>query len=362
MARLLTITSLLASCLPARAAQEQPLVKDALLFYASYDRSADADFARGDGRAAKVEGHGFVEGKAGRGLRFAKGAARVCAYKARGNIRPDQGTIAFLVRPNWSGEEFTHRHFLFYPGATNGSAGANRPDTLTVFTMKYRRPEQEIWLWVDDHGGGNNTVRGCIAHWRKGEWHHVAVTWDAQWLHIYLDGELKGRHRVAGRIAEPGDRFWVGSSRNGAFGADSVLDEFCIYGRPLSLAEIGLLTGRPELVAPRIHAMTPTQNLFFRGERRLAFRCELTGRIDPQRHRLHATLTRDDESKPIASAAFPAASGRHRLAVESWKAGSHTLRVVLADEKGKALDKRTAVLRVIDGPFDRRASRPVETR
>jgi len=346
--------ALLAACAaPLAAAEERVYFKPDLLFYASYDRSLDADLARGDRQPLKSKGEEFVEGRFGKALRFAAKAKPFCEYRAKGNVRHDRGTVAFHFKPEWSGAEFIHRFFFFHPGAKNPHGGANSPDSMGVLTMRYRKPDQEIWLWYDDHGGGNNIVRGNIAAWRQGEWHHVAVTWDPEWLRIYFDGVLSGQSRVKGRITDPGATFFVGSSRNGHAPSCGTLDEFCIYGRALSLAEIGILTGKPELRVPRIHTMAATQRLFFRGERRVAFRCVLTGLIDPQKHRLRATLLRKGTAQPVAEATLPAATGQHALAAPRWAEGAYTLRVVLADGQGKKLDERAEPLRVIDGPFDR---------
>lgn len=335
--------------------EDRAYFRDDLLFYASYDRSPDADFARGDGRAINPKGEGLVEGRFGQALRFErKRGVRVCEYAARKNVRPDEGAIAFYFKPDWSGQDCKIRYFFLHPGPKNRGGGANAPDSIGVQTMRYRKPEQELWLWYDDHGGGNNIVRGSIHRWAKREWRHVAVTWDSSWLHLYLDGELKGRHRVKGQVSEPGDRFFVGASRNGALSSEGVLDELYIYGRALSLAEIGLLTGKPKFVVPRIHSLTPLQSLFFQSETRVPFRCELTGRIDPDVHRLRCALSRQAARDPVASAALPpAATGRYALDLpRPLSEGSYTLQLALVDKRGKVLDQKKAPLRVLTGPFD----------
>lgn len=345
---------LIVTCLTLCAGAERTYFRDDLLFYASFDQSLDADFARGAKRVVAYKGEGVVEGKYGRALHFVpEDGVRFCEYEADGNIRPDAGTIAFYFKPDWPGDEYKIRYLFFCPGPKNKGGGANFPDSIGIQTMRYRKPEQEIWLWYDDHGGGNNIVRGKIHTWRKGRWYHVAVTWDSEWLHVYIDGVLRGRFKLRGKISEPGSRFYVGSSRNGGMSSEGVLDEFYIYGRALSLAEIGLLTGKPEFIWPRIHSLTLLQSLFFRSERRVPFRCELTGRIDREKHRLRALVLRDGVGKPMASAEFPGGTGRHAMELPRvLPEGRYRFRVALIDRQGEELDAKSAPLHIVAGPFD----------
>ena len=347
--------------LGAPPARERLLFKDSLLFYASYDRTADADFARGAGRAVRTGRDAKSKavrapGKIGKALLFRnKGGTRFCEYKAAGNVLAKQGTMAFFFRPNWSGADKADRmaSFFFRPGARSRSAGANFPDCMGVFARRYRKPYVELWVWCDDHGGGNNIARGSIADWRRGEWRHVAVTWDPNRLQIYIDGELRGRRRQRGLITEPDDRFFVGASRNGAFCSDGVLDEFYIYARALSAAEIGLLTGYPRLTKPRILSMRPQQTLYFRSDKAIRFQCELAGKIDPERHRIRAELIAGQEKAPVAASAFRWRSGTYAIPVDRLPERAYRLRIALADEKGSTLDRKLSEVHVVRGPFDR---------
>ena len=329
-------------------------VRQGLLFYASFERSADADSARGRARVVRSEGVTKAKGKHGSALRFArKGGTRFCEYSAARNVRPDRGTIAFHFKPDWSGDQATHRYFFFRPGTGSRGAGANSPDSMGLHTMARKKPPQQIWLWYDDHGGGNNIVRAPIGDWRKGEWHHVAATWDTERLRIYVDGVLKGERGLRGQITDPATTFFVGSSRNGVFSSEGVLDEFCVYDRALSAGEIGVLTGRPELVAPRIHALALRQTLYYRRESDVVFRCELGGQFDAERHRLTAAVARAADGAVVGSAVLSAKSGRGSVRLTKPAEGAYALRVRLETNAGKRLDEKTAPLRVLQGPFDR---------
>ena len=334
--------------------QERLMFKDDLLFYASYDKSVDADFARGKAQAVRAKGKGLVPGRTASGALFRrKGGLGFCEYSARGNVRADVGTIAFHFKPDWSGQDEKVRHFFFRPGARSRNAGANFPDSMGLFARRYKKGRPEMWLWCDDHGGGNNLARADISDWRKGEWRHVAVTWDPARLCIYLDGELKGSRPMRGQITDPAASFFVGASRSGAFVSEGVLDELYIYGRALSQGEIGLLTGRPELVVPRIRSVALGHTLFFQSEGLVPFRCELSGRIDSRKHTIRATLVPAAGGDAVGTAALAADGRLAQLAADFRAEGAHTLRLELVDKAGKQLDRRAVGLYVIKGPFDR---------
>jgi len=334
------------------AANAAPLVRDGLLFYASYDRSLDADFAKGKGRVVRSKGKAFVEGKSGKALLCRrKGGVLFCEYAAKDNVLPNCGTIAFHFKPDWSEPDAAGHCFFFRPGKANRGAGCNATDSMTVTARRYRKRDAELWFWRDDHGGGNHLTRTSLEGWRKGEWRHVAVTWDDEFAEIYVDGELKGRHN-SGLIVEPDTMFFVGASRNGAFCSEGSLDEFCVYDRVLTLGEIGLLTGRPELLKPRIRSLRLEQNLYYRSEKRVPLRIVLTGLIDPKRLRLSARLIKDGTGQTVSDRKLRALSGRHEAEIEAPEEGAYVLAVRLVDAAGRQLDDKKVTLQVIDGPFD----------
>lgn len=336
------------------AAIGAPAVRDGLLFYASYDRGPHADFAKGNRRAVRYKGKGLAAGRRKKALLFRrKGGMLLCEYQAKGNILPNHGTIAFHFRPDWADPGKMGHCFFFRPGKANAGTGCNAPDTMTVLARRHQGRDAEIWFWRDDHGGGNHLTRMGLESWKPGAWHHVAVTWGSEAAEIYVDGELKGRRRGGGLITEPDTMFFVGSSRKGVFCAEGALDELCIYDRALTQAEIGLLTGLPELVKPRILSLTLEQNLYYRSEKRVAARIALAGRIDPRRLRLSATLTQEGKARGTADHRMEAVSGRHEVTVEAPEEGDYVLVVRLTDAAGKKLDEKSAKLHVIDGPFDR---------
>jgi hypothetical protein len=333
-----------------------------LLFYASYDESADADFAVGSRKQANDETPRLTAGKFGQGLFFnRRRGMKVCEYSTDGNVLPNEGTVAFYFKPSWAGTDETSRYFFFWPGLRNESAGVNKPNSLALRTELARermapnsRGEPNLWFWYDDRGGENNTVRTSIAHWQADRWVHVAATWKHGAMALYFDGELANRQPLRGPITEPGRSFFAGASRNGAFSCDGVIDELCIYGRALGPDEIGLLTRKPEFLAPRIHMLQPAQQLFYVSDRYIRFECRLTGEIDSLRHKLRITLARERGEGRMEFTRRLTGRGIYAIEAHVPTEGDYHMRVALQDEHGRRLDERTGIIHFFDGPFEAR--------
>ncbi len=214
---------------------------EGLCFYLPLDGDANALVAKGNPmEMAEGVNAVFVEGKVGQGVHCgAKGQHRYLAYLVQSphflpNVRPEAGTIAFWVRPDWDGGEQTgdrYRHFfsirsgLFYLYWHQGAL---------TFSSTSRQLARH-------HYGPNASV----AHWKAGEWHHLAVTWQrdptTQRGHkrLYVDGQLVGEAKdvlldfdlagalIVGGIDAELERI-----------ADATIDEFAIWERELSPAEI----------------------------------------------------------------------------------------------------------------------------
>ena len=152
-----------------------------LLFYASYDKSPNADYAAGPPRAIRASNAVMVDGKFGRALSFRrKGGTRVCEYSAVGNLLGDRGTFAFHFKPDWNGEDPSQNRgqFFFFPGAKNLTGGGNFPDSMSLDIRHKGNQPKQISFWYDNHVGGNNYVRTPITGCRKCQCVHVAINWD----------------------------------------------------------------------------------------------------------------------------------------------------------------------------------------
>ncbi|MEW6355851.1 MAG: LamG domain-containing protein [Planctomycetota bacterium] len=336
----------------SQAAEPDAPAKEDLLFYLSFDEGLDADLSKGAAEPAEQKGMGATEGVSGPAMRFHReeGVAEY-AFEAKGCIAPEQGTVALHFKPAWAGSDYAARTLFSWPGPTNKSGGANAAASLTLYTFRYQQPLQELWLWLDDAGGGNNTAKTPIAEWKKDEWHHIAATWDARYLQIYIDGELKARKRLNGAIGSPGERFYIGCGIRGRDNADGVIDNFCIYRRVLTAGEVGLLTGRKEFTTPHIHSLTLKQTIFYTTEQSVPFTCEVGGKVSKDTHELAVAVV-STEGKTMAEGKEQIGMAVYTLQVNAPPEGDYVLRVSLREcETGKVVDVKEAPLRFIDGPF-----------
>ena len=208
-------------------------------FYCSFDRGADADLSAGEGgsvtmapdailyeAAARTQAAGdrnLVPGKVGKARRFDAGLV----YALRANLRPLKGTVMMWVQPTWEG---------------------TRDDLYTVFfgcrdwglLYKYTTQDYITFGWIKADGHYDYGVTGDIKHWKPGQWHHIAVTYDAVGAKrrtLYLDGKRMGAGPIPShRPCAP--TFTVGAGTGGTNPARAALDELALFGHPLTDAQI----------------------------------------------------------------------------------------------------------------------------
>jgi len=209
-------------------------------FYCTFDRTTDADHSGGEGSAttmapdailvaaadrARKDGADphLVAGKVGKARRLDAGVV----FPVRGNLSPLRGTIMMWAQPTWRGD---------------------RKDLYTVFLgcrdwgllYKYTTQDYITFGWIKADGHYHYGAAGSVAHWRPGEWHHVAVTYDAvetKQRTLYLDGKRMGSspipsHRPCAPV------FSVGAGVGGVNPARSAIDELALFDRPLSDEQI----------------------------------------------------------------------------------------------------------------------------
>ncbi len=255
----------------------------ALTFYASFDYGANADFALGDPEvyAATADGtpvmglgeppldivHGG--GRYGAALEFTEAKSHVILFKAEQNVaysRSDfKGTLSFWM--SLDPAEIPSRYC----------------DPIQVTDKKY----SDACIWIDftkndtppdlrlgvfgdlsvwdvnkREGGGEEffwrLVKVAEPPFAKGQWTHVAITWDGLnssqngRARLYFNGEYQG---ATGRIAEPFTwdtaNAWI---RLGTGHFVGRFDDLAAFNRPLTPDEIrvvyGLQRGIVELLEP----------------------------------------------------------------------------------------------------------------
>jgi len=204
------------------------------IFYLPLDGSTAAAIARGEPRPRPTT-HGdlILTLLAEERSRFGAGKVGQCyevedaalVFEAEGNFRPDEGTCAFWICPNFRGDS-KEIYCTFF--------GAEKWGMLykymyhTSLTFGTAKPKRDLYY---DCG-----VRD-ISSWRPGEWHHVAATWSRREnaRRIYVDGKLEAQAPFPFHRAFTGGPLFIGGGclLYPQHIAHAKLDEVAIWDRAL---------------------------------------------------------------------------------------------------------------------------------
>ena len=163
----------------------------------------------------------FTSGVAGQAVRI--GAGDRLAYAGEGRFAEEEGGLDFWLRPEWDASD-PEAHVFF-------SAGDGKRYIFEV-------GETSGWLYVyiDKFDGYNSVALWAnVSTWRKGEWHHVGVSWMPHWLKLYVDGEMVDVTSLRRPITGPLGVLNVGTIYDGTYPALAALDEL----RVSSIARVG---------------------------------------------------------------------------------------------------------------------------
>ncbi len=244
----------------------------ALTFHASFDHGPDADFAHGDKRLystvdAEVQqadtylpGLGepplaIVEdqGKFGAALAFTQKNSHVVLYKAAQNVAYDatlfQGTVSFWMNldPAEIPGQYSDPIQLTDKDYSNTAIWIDftkndKPSDMRLgffgnqseWDVTNRRGESSEFFW--------RLVKIAEPPFAKGQWTHVAITWDGVnraeggRARLYLNGTYQGS---SGRIAE--QFTWDVANATIRLGMGhfvGLIDDLAIFNRPLTPTEV----------------------------------------------------------------------------------------------------------------------------
>lgn len=210
-------------------------------FQASFDQDfhgLDAKGAVVTGKHAQAAPPALSDGKIGKSaligvtIEDGKKTGFNVTYPGAGLIDAKAGTVSFWCRSlDWDVRDRNYRVFFRAMGPNSDLIVYKVPDPMICFLIGPRKKEDGKFVWTD--------IRGAITHWKKGEWHHVAVTWSDGKGTLYLDGKAVRTKEIA-RMPEKYDRFGAGglyptSWRNPGH---SEIDELKVYKRALTADEI----------------------------------------------------------------------------------------------------------------------------
>jgi Concanavalin A-like lectin/glucanases superfamily len=203
-----------------------------VLFKASFDYSAIPDEAEGAREATTSEGVKLVPARNGKGLYIGQGER--CIYQREGNLLAESGTIHFWWSPG--------RDLVF----------KRKPDDDRTLLRINNEKRRGIILYID-----NGTQPKCILlgdkdvyldpekhmSWKKGEWHHFALTWGNGNAALYIDGELASGKKLGSKPAV-GKTILLGFRKSGSKSiecADGTFDDLVIMDKPLSAEQVAAI-------------------------------------------------------------------------------------------------------------------------
>ncbi|MBM3498137.1 MAG: hypothetical protein FJX74_05650 [Armatimonadetes bacterium] len=315
--------------LPGVAAPPEP----PLTFHAAFEGSVDA-LSRGEGAPVTVEGPvEFRAGRLGQALVCGDGAATL-RYATEGVLRATSGSVEMWVCPlDWTGQEDEFHVFL----------EARDPGWL-VF---YRYYQGGILTLLGADPATYRAAAGLRIDWKPGEWHHLAGTWRAKRLEVYIDGARAGVVNdppLPERLAETfrlGDDPWH-VQREPA--KHTLIDEVKLYSVPLNAEAIA--------AAARGEAFTYTPEVVLdltvdpeAGELHVA--CDAAGVVGElgTGRRARVELTPEAGGGPLAQAEisdFPRDMGETTLAVGEVPEGAYRVQATLLDAAGGVVAEASA--------------------
>ncbi|NSW57149.1 MAG: NPCBM/NEW2 domain-containing protein [Armatimonadetes bacterium] len=149
-------------------------------FLCTFDRDLRADYALGDWRGSAPPGVSLSPGRFGSAART---SGQGITYNAHQNLSLPEGSLEVWLRPLWiNATPPTATVFAFTTDAgdylnLNVIAGGR-------FGVAVRTGGQEDWVW--------RRIDVDASNWDPETWRHVAATWNATSLRLYVDGQPVG--------------------------------------------------------------------------------------------------------------------------------------------------------------------------
>ncbi len=218
-----------------------------LLFHASFDGSAKADFAKGNSEALEEKGLEFVPGRRGKAVRMTAKAKSLLSYAMKDNVVPERGTVSLWIKREWNDRGRTKDGGLIPRAFFANPVPAGVP----------RIGSGQLWFWMygpairADQGDCKDKYVSWFGLGNFKDWCHVAITWDEYGIRIYNNGVChdeanppSSRMRTALRSLDElsfqrvkFDKFFVGSL-GGVEQIEGLIDEFKIYSAPLTDTQV----------------------------------------------------------------------------------------------------------------------------
>jgi hypothetical protein len=143
-----------------------------------------------------------------------------------GKISGEAGSMAFWLRPEWSGDDQNDAIFLQL-----GDSGMHIRKNVTYLRFE-----------VTGQDGQEQGLGYYIGDWKPGEWHQVVGTWVGGVFVLFIDGKPVSQ-RVLSDLPDFQDetRVYVGSNLPAENTAIGGLSHVKVLNRPLGPAEVAAL-------------------------------------------------------------------------------------------------------------------------
>ena len=180
------MTSLIAAvCWAAAALHAQP----APLFHVGFEGSPEAAATLPDITSitpfASRTGP-YIPGPAGQARVL--GGKNTCTYHVNAGFYPPRGTCSLWVAPHdWQPSDTAN--FVFFASFTHLDI---QREYIRVILYKYFDADELLLLVQDSTAEAAGRIQLPIGEWRRGEWHHLAFTWNEERYRLFVDGSPVG--------------------------------------------------------------------------------------------------------------------------------------------------------------------------
>ena len=200
---------------------------DALVLYLSFDEGKGKTVTDQSGKGNDGELVGDVEW-------MKKGKMKSALFF---NEQIQQGVVAVKASKSLTITESLTMEVWVYPESVGDYRNVRGQANPHTYYLSIHQSKPSVWLGTS--GAGGQTWNGTNDSIPLNEWSHVAAVYDFdKELQLYINGKLDKTYPVKGKIDSSTDDHWFGNRLDGAWPYKGMLDEFAIYDRTLTEAEI----------------------------------------------------------------------------------------------------------------------------
>ncbi|MCH2171016.1 hypothetical protein MK489_09555 [Myxococcota bacterium] len=154
----------------------------------------------------------------------------------------EQFSLAAWIQPFRSGTQYVVKKAVY--GQTDGYELSLSSRDRRIFFRFNQASSRNDYRLLSETGYPTDGVT----------WMHVAVSYDGQWIHMYVDGRLEDSIVAPGLVIPENDvDLWIGSGPDGKNPFEGNLDDLRLYDFALSAEQIaGLTTSSDAISAPEI--------------------------------------------------------------------------------------------------------------